>query len=93
MKKKFTSVLVACSLMLSPALRADAPAPDEDVEIEQTQQEMEGTSVGQAASDGSNAARKKQWQNIALATGAVALAITALLLVASNDGHHAHKKK
>jgi hypothetical protein len=53
--------------------------------------EQEGTSVGQAASDGTNAAKSRQWRNIAIATGAVALAVTALILVASNDGHHHHK--
>jgi hypothetical protein len=82
MKKKLTAFLVACTMALSPALKADAPASEE-----------EGTPVGQAANEGSNAAKKKQWQNIALATGAVALAVTALLLVASNDGHHVHSKK
>lgn len=82
MKKKITSLLVAFSIVLSPTLRADDPASEE-----------EGTPVGQAANEGSSAARKKQWQNIALATGAVALAVTALILVASNDGHHAKEKK
>jgi hypothetical protein len=55
------------------------PSDDED----------EGTPVGQAASEGSNAARKKQWQNIAIATVAVAVAVTALILIASNDGRRA----
>jgi hypothetical protein len=53
--------------------------------------EQEGTPVGQAASDGTNAAKSRQWRNIAIATVAVALAVTALILVASNDGHHHHK--
>lgn len=50
--------------------------------------EEEGTPVGQASSEGSNAARNQKWRNIALAVAAVAVAVTALLLVASNDGHH-----
>jgi hypothetical protein len=53
-------------------------------------EENEGTPVGQAASEGSKAAKRKQWQNIALATAAVAVAVTALILIANNDGHH-HK--
>ena len=92
MKKKITSLLVAFSIALSPTLRADEPASDEET-TEQTTPMDEGTPVGQAANEGSNAARKKQWQNIALATGAVALAVTALILVANNDGHHAKNKK
>jgi hypothetical protein len=58
--------------------------------------EDEGTAVGQASSEGVNAAKRKQWQNIALATAAVAVAITALVLIANNDGHRskdAHRSK
>jgi hypothetical protein len=77
MKKLLTSAFVITSMVLSPTLKADDVTSDQ-----------EGTPVGQAASEGSNAAKKKRWQNIALATGAVALAVTALILVASNDGHH-----
>jgi hypothetical protein len=57
----------------------EAMPPDED--------EEEGTLVGQAANEGSRTAKSKQWQNIALATAAVVVAITALILVADNDGH------
>ncbi len=67
-------------MVLSPALKAEDMASDN-----------EGTPVGQAASDGANAAKKKRWQNIALAAGAVAVAVTALILIANNDGHHSHK--
>jgi len=55
--------------------------PDED------ENEEEGTPVGQAANEGTKTAKRRQWQNIALATAAVAVAITALILVANNDGH------
>jgi len=75
MKKWITSGLVISAMVLSPALRAEeaaAPAPGV---------------VGQASDDGVNAAKSKKWQNIALAVGAVAVAITALILVANNDGH------
>ena len=80
MKKLLTSFFIVSSLVLSPALKADDLPTD-----------TEGTPVGQAASEGTNAAKKKRWQNIALAAGALAVAITALILVASNDGHHHHK--
>jgi hypothetical protein len=58
-----------------------------DTTLDETSKE---TPVGQAANEGMSAAKRKQWQNIALAAGAVAVAVTALILVASNDGHH-HK--
>lgn len=50
-------------------------------------EEDEGTPVGQAASEGSKTAKRKQWQNIALAAVAVAVVVTALILIANNDGH------
>ncbi len=51
-------------------------------------EEEEGTPVvGQAANEGAKAAKRKHWQNIALATAAVVVAVTALVLVANNDGH------
>jgi hypothetical protein len=81
MKKLLTSFFVISSIVLSPAIHAqDAPPPSE------------GTPVGQAASDGVSAAKKKRWQNIALAAGAVAVAVTALVLIANNDGHSSHHK-
>jgi hypothetical protein len=96
MKKIFTTTLIISSIVLTPALRADTATDDTNSEnqTEQVQssnnQETEvdeGTPVGQAANDGSKAARKKQWQNIALAAAAVVVAVTALILVANNDGH------
>jgi hypothetical protein len=61
-------------------------------EVTPSDEEEEGTPVGQASNEGARAARNQQWRNIALAVAAVAVAVTALLLVASNDGrHHKHK--
>lgn len=80
MKKLLTSCFIVSSMVLSPALKAEDVSSD-----------AEGTPVGQAAHEGSSAAKKKRWQNIALAAGAVAVAVTALILVANNDGHHHHK--
>ena len=42
--------------------------------------------VGKAAADSAHAARCKQWQNILLATTAVAAAVTAIVLVAKHSG-------
>ncbi len=80
MKKMLISFFAVSSMVLAPALKAG------DVSSE------EGTPVGQASNDGASAARKKRWQNIAIAAGAIIIAVTALILVASNDGHHEHKK-
>ena len=55
--------------------------------------EEEGTPVGQASNEGSRTAKKQMWQNIGLAVGAVAIAVTALILVSTNDGHRSHHKK
>ncbi len=68
--------------------------PQEATTAEDTSsdEEEEGTPVGQASNEGARAARNQQWRNIALAVGAIAVAVTALLLVSSNDGHH-HKHK
>ncbi len=54
--------------------------------------EEQGSAVGQASNEGMSAAKKKQWTNIAIAVCAVAVAVTALILVASNDGHKQHHK-
>ncbi len=81
MKKHILSGFVITSMLLSPALRAD-----EALEPPATE-ENEGTLVGQGSDDGARTAKSKQWQNIAIAVGAVAVAVTALILVASNDGH------
>jgi hypothetical protein len=81
MKKLFTSCFIITSLALSPALKAeDLEEPDEG-----------GTPVGQASNEGTRAAKKKRWQNYAIAAGAVAIAVTALILVANNDGHESSK--
>lgn len=89
MKKIFTSCFVMSSLVLQPALRADEPAAQQAPATLQADMpaNQEGTPVGQAASEGSNTARRKRWQNIAIAAAAIAIAVTALILVANNDGH------
>lgn len=95
MKKMLTSFLVISSIVLSPALRAEDVGSDQEeppAGQEVTPVEQEGTPVGQAAADGSNTAKKKQWRNIALAVGAVAVAVTALILIANNDGHHSKEE-
>ncbi|MBI3237179.1 MAG: hypothetical protein HYZ48_05735 [Chlamydiales bacterium] len=52
-----------------------------------TDPSSEETYVGQASDEGSKAAKKKMWRSIGLAVAAVAIAVTALILVSKNDGH------
>jgi hypothetical protein len=123
MKKLITSCFASSSIVLSPALKADAPSvnseelaasqnafEEEAVGLEtppladesaappevlatDPANDSEGTPVGVASNEGTTAAKKRYWQNITLATVAVAVAVTALILVASNDGHHSHHHK
>lgn len=80
---------------VAPDSTMDQPAADQASTNQPAADEgtPEGTAVGQASTEGSKAAKKKMWQNIGLAVGAVAVAVTALILVADNDGHrksHSH---
>lgn len=96
MPRLFIACLLATSLIVTPALRADVSleTPSAEMSTDPTATDVapeeDGTPVGQAAGDGVNAAKKRQWQNIALAVGAVAVAVTALILVSANEGHHQH---
>lgn len=90
MRKSLLSAAMITSLLLTPYLRSQDPTPLATTPVESTVEE-EGTPVGQASSEGSKTAKKRIWQNIALAVGTVAIAVTALILVSSNEGHH--KKK
>jgi hypothetical protein len=68
---------------------SNSPSPEGTTpEDEFIDEEELGASVGQASNEGVNAAKRRQWRNIALAVGAVAVAVTALILVSCNDGHH-----
>ena len=44
--------------------------------------------VGAASTEGARAAKKRQWQNIAIAGLAVAVAATAIYLASTNGGHN-----
>ena len=48
------------------------------------------SSVGKAATDGSNAAKGSGVGKYLLAAGAIAVGITALILVSKNSGHRHH---
>lgn len=53
--------------------------------VENSQNEIKQVSKPQ--NTGMSPAKKKQWQNIGLAIGAVVIAVVALILVSKNHGH------
>jgi hypothetical protein len=54
------------------------------------EEDAEGSSVGEASYSGARTAKRNQLRNIAIAAVAVGVAVTAILLVSSNDGHKKH---
>lgn len=88
MKKILISTLTITSMLLLPTLRADEASVDATTEVAPMPETVdEGTPVGQASNEGSSDAKKRMWTNIGLAIGAVAIAVTALILVSQNEGH------
>lgn len=94
MKRLSLSVLTIAAVLLSPYARADgaeeeeppsteavttAPENEEDIE--------EGVPVSKGSGDPERNAKRRMWQNIIIATSAVVVAVTALVLVSSNQGH------
>jgi hypothetical protein len=68
---------------------APAPQPAADTAEPEDEQETlpEGTEVSKGEPEAHKAAKRRQWQNIALAVGAIAVAIVAIILASKNTGH------
>jgi hypothetical protein len=64
-----------------------AETPQETPQTEAAPNTSAVKEVGKASTDGMSAAKKRQWQNIALASGAVVVATVAMILVSRNNGH------
>jgi hypothetical protein len=73
--------------VVSPAIQETLAGTTESTETEQQPQQIPSM-VGKGSSQSANAARNRTWQNVAIAAGAVAIAVTALILVHNNRGHH-----
>lgn len=71
--KKLIAMTACLAFALSPALYADETAPAQ---------------VGKAAEEGANSGKSSHWGQIALAAGAITIAVVALVLVAKNKGSH-----
>jgi hypothetical protein len=105
--KRAIIIAVAASLPWLPGLQAaetfptspvDAEAPaygpeESEEEIHVTEVKPEVKQVGKAASEGMSAATLKQIQNISLAAGIVAIAVTILVLVNNHHSHHKNHHK
>ncbi len=66
-----------------------ATSPDANSE-DKAEELPESKYVGKASEDGVRSTKSQQWQNVALAVAAVAVATTALLLVSSHKGHRSN---
>lgn len=91
--KKVIAFIVAASLPLTSSLHADPSIIEntengDSEEIHVTHVKPEVKHVGKASSDGMSAAKSRQIQNIALAAGIIAIAVTTLVLVNNHHGHH-----
>lgn len=95
----FTSALRADEALVEEAAPApiveeaavplEAVAPIEaDATTDTT--EKQPTQVGKASEDGMNTSKSSTIAKYALAAGAVAIGITALILVSRHHGHHQH---
>ena len=75
--------------VVSPAAKQAVAETAQSTEDESQQPSQQVPSmVGRASNQSANAARNRTWQNVAIAAGAVAIAVTALILVHNNRGHH-----
>ena len=84
----FTSTLVADeALPLASIENSDTPAVLDDAQDQAPKQ------VGKASADSANTAKSSNIAKYALAAGAVAIGIAALILVSRHHGHHHHKHK
>ena len=80
--KKCIGLTAAVLSLLSSSLTAD------EAPVAATEQEPK--QVGKASADAANTAKSSHVAKYVLAGGAVAIGITALILVSRHDGHHHH---
>lgn len=90
MKKLLTSCLLAVSIALLPTLKAEELSSESDTGAgsditEETVADQPITAETKSYSEGG-----KFWTNFALGAGAVVVAVAAMLLIQTNDGHHFH---
>jgi len=78
-----------CNLSFADdGVNTDSEQPNVEVPTEDQNKEPAVKYVGQASQESARAAASKRWQNIGIAIGVVAIAITTVILVAKNHKHH-----
>ena len=83
--KKWMGLIVGAAALLSSSLAAEEAAPELVAAAEQAPKQ-----VGKASVDSVNTAKNNNIAKYTLAAGAVAIGITALILVSRHHGHHHH---
>jgi hypothetical protein len=95
LEEPVTTEAVADPIVADESTATPQSDPSTNGDVNPATDADEGTPVSHSSNEGEKAAKRTQWKNIALAVGAVAIAVTALILVAHNNGkktHHEHKK-
>lgn len=93
MKNRLITSALLLALVCGPSLRAEdivPPTTEESVTVPSEEAEEEGTPVQPATLDGANSARRERWKNITIALVTVAAAVTAIILVSTNQGSSAN---
>lgn len=99
MSKRIFAWLLIFSMTCMQTIRAEENYPPATHNEEEDEEEISPPPaqvkyVGKAATDGMSVAQSRQIQNICIAAGVVAIAITTLVLVSKNHhNHHNHHHK
>lgn len=92
--KKWISLITAIACALSSSIYADEALvetleQEQQIDIAADADEAEAPKqVGKVSADAANAARTSKAGKYLLAAGAVALGVTAIILVSRHHGHH-----
>ena len=84
------SSLQGTDLATEETTPAQTSAPTEVSPLTPPEEETPGTPVSAESNNAQKAAKRRMWQNIAIAIGAVAIAVTALVLVSNHHGNKAN---
>lgn len=79
MRKYILSFFIFCGFLQTPCLQADPSSTDTPTEH-----------TGEAAQHGVEQAKRVKWQNVALLSGILIVAVATIILVSQHNGHH-HK--
>lgn len=86
--KKWTALITGILCVLSSSLTADELAHTATIVAAEEQEAP--AQVGKASADATNAAKSNNTAKYVLAASAVAIGVTAIILVSRHHGHHHH---